>query len=286
MTLKIGFIGMGIMGVPMARNLLKAGHALTVYNRSTEKCAPVAAAGAVVAASPLELTKASDVVIVMLTGPEAIDDLLFGEASAAEALDGKIVVNMSTVSPAYSRELAANLDALGAAFVDAPVSGSKKPAEEGTLVILAGGEEKTISQVEPILLAMGKKVVRCGRAPNGSMMKMSINLLLGAMCEGLAEMIAFGEKGGLDRETMLNVVMAGPLKNGMFELKAPMFEKDEFPAQFPAKHMAKDLKFVVDTAYETGATAPAAHVLLQLYSKVVAMGLGDQDFAAVFKTLQ
>lgn len=286
MTARIGFIGMGIMGVPMAKNLLKAGHALTVYNRTAEKCAPVAAEGAAIAATPLELTKACDVIIVMLTGPEAIDNAFFGDEGASEACDGKIVINMSTVSPAYSRELAANLDALGAAFVDAPVSGSKKPAEEGTLVILAGGEEKTISQVEPILLGMGKKVVRCGPAPNGSMMKMSINLLLGAMCEGLAEMISFGERGGLDRKTMLDVIMAGPLKNGLFELKAPMFEKGEFPAQFPAKHMAKDLKFVVDTAYETGASAPAAHVLLQLYRKAVAMGLGDDDFAAVFKTLE
>ncbi len=285
MAKTVGFAGMGIMGVPMSLNLMKAGFPVIAYNRTAEKCAPVTAKGAGQADTPLELARKSDVLVLMLTGPQAIDACLFGDDGAAEALEGKVVINMSTVSPAYSRELAANLEAVGASLVDAPVSGSKKPAEDGTLVILAGGDEKTIDDVEPILLGMGKKVVHCGPVPCGSMMKMSINLLLGALCEGLAEMINFGEKGGLDRKTMLDVVMSGPMRNALFELKVPMLESGEFPAQFPAKHMAKDLKFVVDTAYETGANAPSAHVLLQLYRKAVAMGLGDEDFAAVFKTL-
>jgi len=285
MAKTVGFAGMGIMGVPMTLNLMKAGFPVTVYNRTPDKCAPVTAKGAAQAATPLELAQKCDVIVLMLTGPQAIDACLFGDDGAAEACEGKVVINMSTVSPAYTRELAANLEAVGATLIDAPVSGSKKPAEDGTLVILAGGEEAVVKEMEPVLLGMGKKVVHCGPVPNGSMMKMSINLLLGALCEGLAEMINFGEKGGLSRQTMLDVVMSGPMRNGLFELKTPMFESGEFPAQFPAKHMAKDLKFVVDTAYETGASAPAAHVLLQLYRKAVAMGLGDEDFAAVFKAL-
>ncbi|WP_027185480.1 NAD(P)-dependent oxidoreductase [Desulfovibrio inopinatus] len=284
MAKTLGFVGMGIMGLPMSLNLLRAGFQITVFNRTAERCQDAAEAGATVAPTPRALAEASDIIFLMLTGPEAVDMVVFGPDGAAQALTPSMtVVNMSTVSPGYTRKLASRIEATGARFVDAPVSGSKKPAEDGTLVILAGGEETDIAELQPMFDVMGKRTVHCGPASHGAAMKMSINLLLGTMMAGLAEMLHFGGKNGLDVDTMLDVVMSGPLANGLFQLKEPMLRTNEFPTQFPAKHMAKDLKFVVDTAYESGASAPCAHQVLQLFSKAVAQGLSEEDFAAVAK---
>ncbi|MBM4273004.1 MAG: NAD(P)-dependent oxidoreductase [Deltaproteobacteria bacterium] len=284
---KIGFMGLGIMGGPMAANILKAGYPLMVYNRTPGKAQPLAQAGAGVASSPKALAHAADVTIAMVTGPEALQDLLWGPGgAAAEFNPHKIFINMSSVSPQFTREMADRLVPTGAAFIDAPVSGSKKPAEEATLIILAGGLREQVDQVTPLLLTMGKKVVYCGPAPQGSMMKMMINLLLGLMMEGLSEALNFGKQGGLDLEAMLDVIFSGPLNCGLFQLKAGMFRDGQFPPQFPLKHMTKDFKFVVDTAYQTGAPAPVAHLLLHLYRLGLSQGLGDEDFAAIYQVLE
>ncbi len=287
MSRTIGFLGLGIMGAAMSRNLMKAGHDVMVWNRSADAAKPLAEAGAEVAATPAEAAAFGEINLVMLTGPEACDAVLFGPSGAAESLkSGKVVVNMSTISPAYARQAADRVRQTGADYVDAPVSGSKKPAEEGTLVILAGGREETIALVEPVLLAIGKKVARCGEAGMGSTMKITVNLLLGVMAAGLAETVSLGQALGISREALLDVVMAGPMANDLFRLKDPMFRADEYPPQFPAKHMAKDLKFAVDAAYDAGATAPSLFTIAQLYRKAVAMGHGDADFAAVIKALR
>ncbi|QJT09257.1 NAD(P)-dependent oxidoreductase [Oceanidesulfovibrio marinus] len=283
----IGFVGMGIMGVPMALNLVKAGFDVTVTNRTIEKCKPLADAGATVAESPEDISKRTPIIVTMLTGPQAVDQALFGEDGAAAGLGkGKLVINMSSVPPSYSKDLARRVGNYGASFIDAPVSGSKKPAEDGTLVILAGGEADQVERATPYFEAMGKKTIHCGPAGSGSHMKMSINLLLGSMLSGLAEMLAFGEKGGLSREVMLNVVLAGPLSNELFAMKRDLLASNEYTPQFPAKHMAKDLKFALDTAHETGAWAPATHLAAQLYRMLVAADRGDEDFSAVFDVLR
>ena len=259
---------MGIMGLPMSLNLLKAGYPVTVYNRTVERCQPAAEAGATVAQTPHELVVSNDVLLLMLTGPEAVDAIMFGQNGAIDGLTSNTtVINMSTVSPGYTQKLASRIEATGATFVDAPVSGSKKPAEDGTLVILAGGKPDVVGALSPIWNALGKQTVYCGSTPAGAAMKMSINLLLGTMMAGLGEMLHFGEKNGLDINTMLDVVMSGPLANGLFQLKEPMLRENAFTTQFPAKHMAKDLKFVVDTAYECGANAPCAHQVLATFQQ-------------------
>lgn len=286
MATKIGFLGLGIMGAAMSRNCLKAGHEVMVWNRSPQPAQALAAAGAKVAATPAEAAAYGDVVIVMLTGPEACQAVLFGPHGAAQRLTpGKIVVNMSTISPAYAREAAAKVRATGADYVDAPVSGSKKPAEDGTLVILAGGDEASIAAVEPVLLAMGKKVARCGEVGLGSTMKITVNVLLGAMAEGLAETVRLGEALGLTRDALLDVVMAGPMANDLFRLKDPMLRADAYPPQFPAKHMAKDLRFAKEAAAAAGAATPTLAVLTALFDKLLEAGLGEADFAAVIKAL-
>jgi len=286
MRVKIGFLGLGIMGTAMSRNCLRAGHDVMVWNRSPEPAKAMAALGAKVAATPAEATAHGEVIIVMLTGPEACEAVLFGPQGAAESLSpGKVVVNMSTIAPAYARDAAARVRQTGADYVDAPVSGSKKPAEDGTLVILAGGREETIAAVEPVLLAMGKKVARCGEAGLGSTMKITVNVLLGVMAEGLAETVHLGEALGLNRNALLDVILAGPMANDLFRLKDPMFRANDYPPQFPAKHMAKDLNFALDAASEAKASAPTLSVLTLLYAKLLGMGLGDADFAAVIKAL-
>nr|WP_291498862.1 NAD(P)-dependent oxidoreductase [Desulfocurvus sp.] len=287
MAQRVGFVGLGIMGRAMAENVLRAGFPLTVYNRTPDKAAILAELGARVAATPRELAEASDVVVAMLSGPEAVYAVLAGEDGAARGLDrGKIFVNMSTISPAYAREIAGGLKPLGVQYVDAPVSGSKRPAEEGSLVVLAGGADAAIDAVEPLLLAVGRKVVRCGAVGQGSLAKMGVNLLLAGMAAGLAEALALVRKGGLDGDILMDIVASGALACPLFAAKREMLASGYYPPQFPLKHMAKDLKFVLDTAYDTGAAAPLAAVLSQLYGAGRARGLGDQDFAAVARVLE
>ncbi|MFW5863247.1 MAG: NAD(P)-dependent oxidoreductase [Desulfohalobiaceae bacterium] len=287
MSQRIGFAGLGIMGRAMAENVLRAGFELTVYNRTRDKCSQLQQKGAQVADSAEQLAKDCDVIVLMLTGPEAIDELLWAEGGAAQGLSSrKTLINMSSVAPDYTRKLYSKLQPTGCTFLDAPVSGSKKPAEDATLVILAGGEEQAVETQIPLLQCMGKKVVHCGPAGQGSMMKMAINLLLGVMMEGLTEMINFGRQGGLNLESMLEVVQSGPLSCGLYNLKEPMLKDDQYPTQFPLKHMTKDLKFVADTAYQEGANVPVAQAALQLYRTAWGQGCGDLDFAAVIKALE
>lgn len=287
MQQNIGFMGMGIMGRAMAANLIRAGYSVTVYNRTRERCRELEQMGAVVADSPAAMARGCDTVIGMLTGPEALEDLLFGDSGAAGEFGANtLFTNMSSVSPAFARDLGERLQASGCRYVDAPVSGSKKPAEDGTLVVLAGGESGDVEAMRPLFEVMGKKVVHCGPVGQGSMMKMAINLLLGTMMEGLAEMITLGRQGGLDTDTLLEVVTSGPLNCGLFGLKEPMLREGDFPAQFPLKHMSKDLKFVLDTAYEEGANLPTAHAVSQAYATARSLGHGDQDFAAVLTALR
>jgi len=284
---KVGFMGLGIMGSAMAANVLKAGYPLVVYNRSPEKAAPLARQGAEVAASPRALAQAAQVIIAMVTGPEALYRLLFEAEGAAEALGpGKVFINMSSVSPSFTKEMAVQVAATGAAFVDAPVSGTKKPAEEGTLVILAGGKPERIKELEPLLLSMGKKVIYCGRVGQGSMMKMCINLLLGLMMAGFAEALTFGQLGGLDWQAMLDTIFSGPLNCGLYQMKAPQIQAKDYPPAFPLKHLAKDAKFIVDTAYELGAPVPGGHLLLHLYRTGWALGWGDQDISAIARVME
>jgi 3-hydroxyisobutyrate dehydrogenase len=284
---KVGFMGLGIMGSAMAANILKAEYPLIVYNRSADKAEPLAELGAGVASSPQSLAKKADLIIAMVTGPEALYNLLFGPEGAAAAFNPeKVFINMSSVSPSFTLELGKQLAPTGIRFIDAPVSGTKKPAEEGTLVILAGGREERIKELEPLFLTMGKKVIYCGRVGQGSMMKMFINLLLGLMMEGFAEALNFGRLGGLDLEAMLEVVASGAMNAPMFQIKAPNFRAKNHPPAFPLKHLAKDAKFILDTAYELGAPVPAGQMLLHLYRLGVAQGWGDEDISAIAKVME
>jgi len=284
---KVGFMGLGIMGSAMAANILKAGYPLTVYNRTAGKAEPLAQLGAQVAASPKSLAAAAEVIITMVTGPEALYELLWGPEGAAEAFGpDQVFINMSSVSPSFTLELGKQLAPTAIRFIDAPVSGTRKPAAEGTLVILAGGRRAKITDLEPLFLSMGKKVIYCGRLGQGSMMKMFINLLLGVMMAGFAEALNFGRQGGLDFEAMLDTVLSGAMNCPMFQVKAQLLKEKNYPPAFPLKHLAKDAKFVLDTAYETGAPVPLGQMLLHLYRLGVGQGWGDEDIAAVARVME
>lgn len=287
MNERIGFIGLGIMGEPMARNLMASGFALTVYNRTAAKADGLEKAGAKVASIPREVGREAETVILMLTGPEAIDATLWGEGGLLSGeKQCRTIINMSSVSPAYTRELYSRLQKQGVLLIDAPVSGSKKPAEDATLVILAGGPEERVAELEPLLLKMGKKVVYCGEAGSGSSMKMFINLLLCSMLSGLSEALTLGEKCGLATEAMLETVLAGPLGCGLFQMKADMFRSGEYPTQFPFKHMYKDLNFILATAEENGMNAQLGGVLRKLYARGMEEGLGELDFTAIKRVME
>jgi 3-hydroxyisobutyrate dehydrogenase-like beta-hydroxyacid dehydrogenase len=284
---KIGFIGMGIMGQAMAKNVLAAGYDLIVFNRTVEKTKPLADAGAQAVSTPAQVARWAEVIIVMVTGPEALDALVFeADGIATAEVSGKTLINMSTVSPMYSKFLSGELERRSVTFIDAPVSGSKKPAEEGSLIILAGGSREKITELNPLLSVMGKRVVYCGDAGQGSAMKMAVNLLLGTMMEGLCEAINFGKQCGLSVEAMLDAMLSGPLGCGLFALKGDMLRTDSFPAQFPLSHMSKDLRFLLQTADANGAAIPAGHTLFQLYRYAMGRRLGDLDFAAIKKVLE
>jgi len=282
---KVGFAGQGVMGKPMAQNAAKAGFGVTVYNRTAP--GPKDCPGLAIAADPLELALGSDILVVMVTGPEAVDALLWGEKGMAAALaPGKTLINMSTVPPAYTAKLAENILDTGSAFVDAPVSGSKLAAQSAGLVILAGGAKQTVDAMEPLFSCLGKKTVYCGDVPGGTQMKLSINLFLCAVMSGFAEMLTFAKKGGLSLESVLDVVLNGPLACDFLRMKAPLLAKNDFSPQFAAKHMAKDLKFIVDTACDMRCPAPSAFANMQLYNQALSKGMGEQDLAVVVKVLE
>lgn len=286
MAQKIGFIGMGIMGQPMALNLLKGGYEVTVFNRTLSKTEPLASAGAGVAETPGGAADGADALILMLTGPEAVDSMLNEPGGVVEGgAEPGVLVNMSTVPPAYSRKLKGVLDAAGIPLVEAPVAGTKKPAETGELVILAGGDEKRVGDLEPVFMKMGKKVLHCGEIGQAAAMKLTLNLLLGIMMEGIGEALQFGKKAGLSQEMILDAVLAGPLGCPLFDIKSEALKSDEFPAQFPFKHMLKDLRFALDTARETDTATPACGAVAGVYERGMEMDLGDLDMAAVIRVL-
>ncbi len=287
MEAKIGFMGLGTMGAPMAARILKADYPLMVYNRSAAKAEPLAQLGAGIASSPRALAKKAEIIIAMVTGPEALYELLWGEEGAAAAFSpGQVFINMSSVSPSFTREMGKQLAATGISFIDAPVYGTKKPAEEGTLVILAAGKEEKVKELEPLFLSLGKKVIFCGRAGQGSMMKMFINLLLGSMLTGFAESLNFGRLGGLELEAMLETVFSGAMNAPLFQIKAANFRDRNHPPAFALKHLTKDAKFILDTAYELGAPVPGGQTLLHLYRVGVAQGWGDEDVSAIIKVME
>lgn len=287
MEKKIGFIGLGTMGAPMARNIMDAGYELHVYNRTPEKAKPFVEDDVPVHDSPAEVAIHSDVMFIMVTEPEALNEVLTRENGVLQGLQEETVVtNMSTVSHEATMDAAESVESAGGRFLDAPVSGTKKPAENGTLVILTGGDESLVEEVTPVLQTMGKEIIYCGETGQATNMKLMINLLLGSMMEGLSEALVFGKKLGLSPEKMLQTIEAGGLHAPFFSAKTNAIRSGNFSKNFPVNLMLKDLNLVMDSGGNNGITLPQTTVTREMFNAANIAGSGDEDMAAVIQVLE
>jgi 3-hydroxyisobutyrate dehydrogenase-like beta-hydroxyacid dehydrogenase len=279
---KIGWIGLGHMGAPMAANLAKAGVPLTVYNRTSRDLPGIKVP---VAASAAEAARGADIVVTMVSDDAAEEAVLFGPGGVAEALaPGQVVVNMGTVSPKLAVSVAERLAKRGVAALDAPVSGSVKPATDATLVILVGGTAEALETARPMFELLGKRTVHFGGPGQGARAKLAINLMLGVVMQGLAEAVTFGEASGLDTAALLDAIGESALASPLVAIKLAAIREGNFAAAFPLKHMAKDLRLASDAA--AGATIPAAEVVRGSYELAVNDGLGDKDVIAILESLR
>lgn len=287
--MKIGVIGIGVMGEPMARNLHKAGHTVTVYNRTASRCDGLRSLGVNVADTARHVIEASDCIVLMVPSHVEVDQALQRAKNGAIAtpVKGKTIVLMSTIAPAYSAELAANLAAAGARYVEAPVSGSKQPAETGQLVILAAAAEPVhIDDVQPLFDAVGKKTVRCGTIPTAMRMKLANQLLLIAYFEAITEATHFAAGIGLDVAQFLEMAQAGPLANDVLRMKASKMLNDDFAQQAPIRHVAKDIGLVCDEAAQRGLWVPVAEINRALFSEAMERGQSQDDAVGIVKILR
>lgn len=288
--MKLGFLGLGLMGRPMALNLLRGGHAVTAWNRTEAACAMLREAGAAVAASPDAVTAACDITFAMLADPAAALAVACGPGGACEGLAaGRGYVDMSTVDAATSRAIAAAVAGRGGRFLEAPVSGSRQPAEQGALVIMAAGDRSLYDEAAPALDLLGKKRLFLGEAGRAADLKLVVNQVMGGMMASLCEGLALAGAAGLDRAQLLEVLDAGALANPMFRGKGPRMLADDFTVAFPLRHMAKDLRLAGTLAQATGGGSgmglPVAAAAEAAFARALAAGDGDLDFSALLRTI-
>jgi 3-hydroxyisobutyrate dehydrogenase-like beta-hydroxyacid dehydrogenase len=284
MAERVAFLGMGIMGSRMARNLRAAGFDVVVWNRTRARAEEV---GEPVADSPRAAAKGAAVVITMVVDAPEVEAVLFGDDGAAEGLaQGALVVDMSTIAPSAVKRIHARLAERGVAFLDAPVTGSKPRAEDGTLTIMAGGEEADFERVRPLFEAMGKLVVHAGPSGHGAMVKLLNNAVAAINTVAIAEAFDVGEAFGLDMDRLVEVMSAGSAGSVMLGLKAgPMLDHSYDPL-FKLAHMLKDVRHALAEAEAAGERFDLAATAEVLYTEADAMGLGDEDFAAVAEAVR
>ena len=283
---KVGFIGLGLMGAPMALNVARAGYPLIVYNRSEQKATSHREAGASVADTPRALAGESDVIITMLSDASAVLAVLEGETGVlASVQPGTTLIDMSTVAPEDTRMIARLVNESGVKLLDAPVYGSTGPATEGTLGIMVGGEEETFNRYRELLGTMGKKIFYMGPQGSGALVKLGFNLIVAAQVAALAEAMTLTKKGGLDQDLVRKVITSSGINSGLIERKAENISTNQFAPAFPLKHMHKDLHLIVRTAEELGVPLPATGVIHQLFTTARDRGLADLDFSAIYRLL-
>jgi 3-hydroxyisobutyrate dehydrogenase-like beta-hydroxyacid dehydrogenase len=286
--MKIGFVGLGIMGSAMAANLVKAGLPVTVWNRSSEARNLLAGMGAATVPSPRAVAERCDITIAMMANPDAVATVRDGADGILAGLsNGKGYIDMSTVDAETSRESARLAHAAGALFLEAPVAGSRKPAEDATLTIMAAGDRELYDRSLAVLEKLGKKILFLGDAGTAARMKLANNLVMAGMLTALSEGIALAAGSGLDLGQFLEVLDSGAVANPMFRLKGPqMAANAEFPAAFPLKHMQKDLRLALRLAEDIGQPLFTTAVVNEQYKAALAEGLGDCDFSAVSRVIR
>jgi 3-hydroxyisobutyrate dehydrogenase len=294
---KIGLIGLGLMGRPMGMNLLKAGHTLTVWNRTASRADELVGEGAVLARTPREAAAGADVLITMVSDPPALEEVLWGatsgsatetritkENAALPALrPGSFYIDSSTVSPDLARKIAAACSEKSVRFLDAPVTGGDWGAKKGELVFMIGGDEETLKAVEPILGVMGKRWFLLGPNGAGQTIKLAMNSILALQVQALAEALALVEAAGLKGEKLIEVLQSSMARSGVLDVKAPNLLKSEYPPSFPLRLMHKDISLALDLASQLGVTLPAASAARETYGTVKAAAKQDLDYSAVMK---
>ncbi len=283
----VGFLGLGLMGEPMALNLVRAGTPLVVWNRSADKSARLRAAGAEVAADPAEVFARTDVVILMLADRAAIDSVL-GRKDGRFAVEvaGHTIVHMGTTAPDYSRGLEDDVRAAGGRYVEAPVSGSRKPAEAAELVVMLAGDPEATEAVRPLLRPLGPEVVTCGPVPSALRMKLAVNLFLITMVSGLAESVHFAERYDLDPALLLAILNAGPMASNVSRVKATKLVDRDFTPQAAITDVLENNRLVAEAAHDAGIAAPLLDVCHELYGEAERLGHGPSDMVAVLRAIE
>ncbi|MFF4116544.1 NAD(P)-dependent oxidoreductase [Streptomyces sp. NPDC001714] len=282
-----GFVGLGVMGQPMALNLARAGTPLVVWNRTPERAEALRAAGARVAASVEEVFAQARVVFVMLVD-EAVTDAVLGRGGPefAKLVADRVVVSTGSTAPEYARGLAADIEAAGGRFVEAPVSGSRKPAEAGELVAMLGGDPDTVAEVRPLLAPMCRETVHCGPAGSGVLMKLAVNLYLDTTLAALAEAVHFAQRQGLDLETFRAVVDSGQLGSGITKVKIPMLAAHDFTVQAATADAYANTRLIADAARAAGIATPLLDLSSELYGESVRLGNARLDMSSVLTAIE
>ena len=287
MAEKVGFIGLGIMGKPMAKNLMQAGYELAVHNRSPEKTQELAREGATAAESPREVAGQSDIIITMLPDSPDVREILLGEGGVLEGIEeGALVVDMSTISPVVTEELAAAIGEKGASMLDAPVSGGDVGAIEGTLSIMVGGSEADFERAKPLFEVMGKTVTHVGPTGAGQVTK-ACNQIVGALTiEAVSEALVLGSKGGVAPEKILDVLSGGLAYNKIMEVKREKLLSHAFDPGFRAELHHKDLGIALAAGREYGVALPVTAIVDQMLLSMKRKGWGGEDHSALLKVIE
>ncbi len=282
----IGFIGMGHMGSHMAQRLLDAGYQLTVYDRTKQKAKALGQRGAQVAQTPKDLAATCQVVMACVTDDEAQQDVMFGpDGVLAGVLGGSMMIDLSTVSPDASRRLFQAAKEKGVPMIDAAVSGSVPQVDQGSLVIFVGGDHKTFEQCKPILDVLGKNSFYMGASGMGTTMKLVVNTLLGLGMQALAEAITLGEKAGLEKSLLLDVLDQTAVLTPGQKSKLENVRREQYPTNFALSLMHKDFSLVLSRAYDLSLSMPATAAAQQMYTAAMAKGM-DEDFSIMIKFME
>jgi len=284
---KYGFLGLGIMGSAMAANLVKAGFDVTVWNRTTEKCTPLVDLGAKLGTTPADVAAGCDITFGMVSDPAAAKDLCFGRDGVLEGIStGKSYIDVSTVDAGTSTHIHDAVVKKGGRFLEAPVSGSKKQAEEGILIFLCTGDESLFGDAEDALKVMGKKSFYFPKIGQGAQMKLIINMIMGTMMTAFAEGLSLGDKIGLEKNDILEVIAQGAINSPLFQFKGPLMIQEDFTAAFPLKHMQKDMRLALLLGDDHDQPLPTVSAANNAYIAAKRDGFSDEDLSAVIKSIK
>ena len=284
---KYGFLGLGIMGSAMAANLVKAGFDVTVWNRTTEKCTPLVDLGAKLGKTAADVVANCDITFGMVSDPAAANELCFGRDGVLEGLStGKSYIDVSTVDAGTSTHIHDAVVKKGGRFLEAPVSGSKKQAEDGILIFLCAGDESLFIDAEDALAVMGKKSFYFPKMGQCAQMKLIITMIMGTMMTAFAEGLALGDRIGLEKNEILDVIAQGAINSALFQFKGPLMIQEDFTSAFPLKHMQKDMRLALLLGDDHGQPLPTISAANNAYIAARRDGFSDEDLSAVIKSSQ